>query len=351
MRLEYEILPLRTRHEFNIARAAAPAQRRNVWVRLIADDGVAGWGEAAPNAFYAESADTVAEALGAYADVVRDADAADVTTLEQSLYGSLPSLHPKYPPHPSARSAISAALLDLLSKRADQPAWRYLGLKDQSVASSFTIGIDDLETMRAKTRAAAGYQILKVKVGTPEDEHILRMLREEAPHARIRVDANTGWTAEQTLELLPMLEEYGVELIEQPLAVDDVDGFRRITAASRIPIIADESCRVAADVERLAGVVHGVNIKLAKCGSIWEALRIVEAARRHDMQVMLGCMIESTLGIAGAIQLASLMDYVDLDGAALLENDPFRGPHIEERGNVVFNSEPGLGVRASGDPS
>ena len=351
MRLEYEVLPLRTRHEFNIARAAAPPQRRNVWVRLIADDGVSGWGEAAPNAFYAESADTVAEALVAYADVMGDADPADMTTVEQRLYGALPSLHPKYPPHPSARSAISAALLDMLSKRADQPAWRYLGLMDQSVPSSFTIGIDDLDTMRAKTRAAASYQILKVKVGTPEDEHILRMLREEAPHARIRVDANTGWTGAQTLELLPMLEEYGVELIEQPLAVDDFDGLRRVTAASRIPIIADESCRVAEDVERLAGVVHGVNIKFAKCGSIWEALRIVEAARRHGMQVMLGCMIESTLGIAGAIQLASLMDYVDLDGAALLKDDPFRGPHIDDRGNVVFNSERGLGVRASGDPS
>ena len=344
MKLEHEILPLRTRHEFNIARAAAPPQRRNVWVRLSDDDGVSGWGEAAPNPFYAESAETVATALKAYAEEVRYADLSDVPALEIRLYRAVSSMHAKYPPHPSARSAISAAVLDLLAKRSGVPAWKYLGLENKSVPSSFTIGIDDLDVMREKTRAATGYQILKVKVGTPDDQHILTMLREEAPHARIRVDANTGWTAQQTLDLLPMLEDYGIELIEQPVAVDDYDGFRTIMRASRIPIIADESCRVAADVERLVGCVHGVNIKLAKCGSMWEAIRIAEAAKRHDMKVMLGCMIESTLGIAAAIQLASLMDYVDLDGAALLAADPFNGPHIDESGNVIFNDDAGLGV-------
>ena len=350
MKLESEILALRTRHEFHIARAAAPPQRRNVWVRLIDEDGAVGWGEAAPNAFYAESAETVVDALRKYADELRYAELDDIDALEIGLYNAIASLHPKYPPHPSARSAISAALLDLLSKRAGKPAWEFLGLKNESVPSSFTIGIDDLEVMREKTRAAAGYQILKVKVGTPDDQHILTMLREEAPHARIRVDANTGWTAQQTIELLPMLEEYGIELIEQPVAVDDYDGFRDIMRASRIPIIADESCRVAADVDRLVGCVHGVNIKLAKCGSIWEAIRIAEAARKHDMQVMLGCMIESTLGIAAAIQLTSLMDYVDLDGAALLKVDPFTGPHLDEQGNVVFNDAAGLGVTTSAKP-
>ena len=344
MKLESEILALRTRHEFHIARAAAPPQRRNVWVRLIDEDGAQGWGEAAPNAFYAESAETVVDALKQYADELRYAELDDIDALETRLYNAIASLHPKYPPHPSARSAISAALLDLLSKRAGKPAWEFLGLKNTSVPSSFTIGIDDLEVMREKTRAAAGYQILKVKVGTPDDQHILTMLREEAPRARIRVDANTGWTAQQTIELLPMLEEYGIELIEQPVAVDDYGGFRDIMRVSRIPIIADESCRVAADVPKLAGCVHGVNIKLAKCGSIWEAIRIAEAARKHDMQVMLGCMIESTLGIAAAIQLTSLVDYVDLDGAALLKEDPFAGPHLDEQGNVVFNDAPGLGV-------
>jgi L-alanine-DL-glutamate epimerase-like enolase superfamily enzyme len=345
MRLEFDILPLQTRHDFHIARAAAPAERRNVWVRVIDDDGTEGWGEAAPNAFYAESADTVAKVLPVYARVLAGASADDATGIERHLVHAAPSLHPKYPPHPSARSAISAAILDLLAKKAGLPAWKYLGLENKSVPSSFTIGIDDLDVMREKTRAATSYQILKVKVGTADDERILAMLREEAPHARIRVDANTGWTAEQTIAYLPMLESYDIELIEQPVAADDYEGLRRVTAVSPLPIIADESCRIAADVEKLVGCVHGVNIKMAKCGSVWEALRIAEAARKHGMQLMFGCMIESTLGIAAAIQMCSLMDYVDLDGAALLRDDPFAGPHIDAAGNVVFNDEPGLGIK------
>jgi L-Ala-D/L-Glu epimerase len=345
MKLEFDILPLQTLHEFNIARAAAPPQRRNVWVRIQDEDGAFGWGEAAPNPFYAEDADTVAEVLGIYARVLQDADVTEADEIERRLLHAAPSRHPKYPPHPSARSAISAALLDLLARRAAMPAWKYLGLNKESVPSSFTIGIDDIEIMREKTRAASSYQILKIKVGTPEDEKILAMLREEAPNARIRVDANTGWTVEQTLSYLPVLQEYGVELIEQPLAADDYDGLRQITAVSPIPIIADESCRIASDVDRLVECVHGVNIKLAKCGSIWEAVRIAQAARKHDMKVMLGCMIESTLGIASAIQLCSLMDYVDLDGAALLRDDQFVGPHLDPQGSVVYSDEPGLGVR------
>src|SRR5690606_32264953 len=122
------------------------------------------------------------------------------------------------------------------------------------------------------------------------------------------------------------------------------DGLRRVKEASPIPIIADESCRVEADVERLDGIVDGVNVKLAKCGSMWEALRVAQAARARGMKVMMGCMIESTLGIAAAVQLCSLMDYVDLDGAALLKEDPFTGPGIDENGVVRFNHGPGLGV-------
>jgi L-alanine-DL-glutamate epimerase-like enolase superfamily enzyme len=344
MRLEFEILPLHTRHEFHIARAAAPAQRRNVWVRVFDDAGNYGWGEAAPNPFYAETADTVAKVMPTYALVLEQHQPDDVAVIEPRLLNAAPSLHPKYPPHPAARSAISAALLDLLARRAGQPAWRYLGLQNEAVVSSFTIGIDELDVMREKTRAARHYQVLKIKVGTPDDERILAMLREEAPHARIRVDANTGWTAEQTISYLPMLQDYGIELIEQPVAADDYEGLRAVKEASNIPIIADESCRIAADVEQLIGCVHGVNIKMAKCGSVWEAMRIAEQARANGMLVMLGCMIESTLGIASAIQIASLMDFVDLDGAALLRDDPFEGPHIDESGNVVFNDDPGLGV-------
>lgn len=342
LKLDYEILELQTRHEFNIARAAAPPRRRNVWVR-ISDGELEGWGEASPNAYYAENADTVVAALEGYRPIV-EAGSPELAALDATLLVRLPSRSDKYPPHPAARSAISAAMLDLFAQRKQQTVWQFLGLTNHAPRSSFTIGIDELNVMRAKAREAASYSILKVKVGTGQDEEVLAMLRGVAPHARIRVDANTAWTAKQTIELLPMLREYGVELIEQPVAPDDYDGLAQVTRVSDMPIIADESCRIAADVHKLIGKVHGVNIKLAKCGSLLEAVRIAEVARAHDMQVMLGCMIESTLATAAGIQLASLADYVDLDGAALLANDPFRGPHIDGSGELHFNAEPGLGV-------
>jgi L-alanine-DL-glutamate epimerase-like enolase superfamily enzyme len=203
--------------------------------------------------------------------------------------------------------------------------------------------------MRAKLREAAGYPILKIKVGTPRDEEVLQLIRDEAPGVRLWVDANTAWTARQALARLPLLEEYRVELVEQPLHPSDLEGLRLLHRQTRIPIIADESCMVASDIPRLAGCVDGINIKLAKCGSLREALRMVHTARAHHLQVMLGCMVESTLGIAAAVQVAPLVDYADLDGAALLANDPFNGPGIEPDGRLRFNTTPGLGVSARSD--
>src|SRR5690606_25236954 len=158
----------------------------------------------------------------------------------------------------------------------------------------------------------------------------------------------TAWTAKQALAALPMLQEHRVELIEQPLAPADIDGLRLLRERSPIPIIADESCVTLDDIPRLVGAVDGVNLKLSKCGSLREAIRMVHCARAHGLQVMLGCMVESTLGIAAAVQLSPLVDYLDIDGAALLATDPFEGPGLESDGRLRFNTEPGLGVRRSG---
>ncbi|HEV2733542.1 MAG TPA: dipeptide epimerase, partial [Longimicrobiaceae bacterium] len=247
--------------------------------------------------------------------------------------------------NPAAKAAVSAALHDLVGKRLGVPVWKLWGLDPAAAPlSSFTIGIDELEVMRDKVREAASYPVLKIKVGSPRDEEILRMIRDEAPDKPLRVDANTGWTAKQTIAAMPMLAEYGVEFVEQPLPKHDLAGLREVRERSPLPVIADESCEVASDVAKLVGAVDGVNIKLAKCGSLREAVRIVHAARAHGMRVMLGCMVESTLGIAAAVQLAPLVDYVDLDGAALLAHDPFTGPGMEPDGRLRFNTEPGLGV-------
>ncbi len=345
MKLTWDVLELRTKHPFNIARESKPMERTGVRVRLRDEDGVEGWGEAAPQAFYGETTETVQGVLPLLARALDEAAEGDPFALERIEA----ALRQALAHNGSARVAISAALHDLVGKRLGVPVWKLWGLDPAAApASSFTIGIDTLEVMREKVREAAAYPILKVKVGTPRDFEVLEMIREEAPDKTIRVDANTAWTAKQAIAAIPRLAELGVEFVEQPLPAHDLEGLRLVRESSPLPIVADESVEDAADVAKLAGVVDGVNIKLAKCGSLREAVRIVHAARAHGMSVMLGCMLETTLGIAAAIQLAPLVDYVDLDGAALLASDPFRGPGMEADGSLRFNQEPGLGVSEAG---
>lgn len=342
MRIEHEVLTLRTKHAFHIAREAAPPERRNVWVRLYDGEGNEGWGEAPATPFYGETAETVSAILPRLHGALERAAEGDVFALERIEAALAASVGR----NPAAKVALSAALHDLVGKRLGVPVWKLWGLDPAAAPlSSFTIGIDEPEVMREKVREAAGYPVLKIKVGTPRDEEVLRMIREEAPGKVLRVDANTGWTAKEALAAIPMLKEYGVEFVEQPLPKGDLEGLRLVRERSPLPIVADESCETAADVAKLVGAVDGVNIKLAKCGSLREALRIVHAARAHGMRVMLGCMVESTLAVAAAVQLAPLVDYVDLDGAALLAEDPFTGPGLEPDGRLRFNDEPGLGVR------
>jgi len=345
MKLDFEVIDLRTKHAFNIARQTAPAVRHSVVVRVRDADGAEGWGEAPATPYYGETADTVAAVLPRLADVLEDAADGDPFALERIEAALARSIGR----NPAARVAVSTALHDLVGKRLGVPVWKLWGLDPAAAPrSSFTIGIDEPEVMRQKVREAAGYPILKIKVGTARDEEILRMIRDEAPEKTLRVDANTAWTAKEAIRRIPMLEEFGVEFVEQPLSPGDLEGLRLVRKNSRLPIVADESCEVAEDVARLVGAVDGVNIKLAKCGSLREAIRIVHAARAHGMRVMVGCMIESTLGIAAALQLTPLVDYVDLDGAALLLEDPFSGPGMEADGSLRFNDAPGLGVTRNG---
>lgn len=341
MKLDFSVIDLRTTHAFNIAREAAPPLRRSVWVRVRDHDGVEGWGEAPATPFYGETADTVTAILPRLAEALERAADGDPFALER-IEGALAHAIGR---NPAARVGISSALHDLVGKKLGVPLWKLWGLDPAAAPrSSFTIGIDEPEVMRQKVREAADYEILKIKVGTPRDHEILRMIRDLAPEKTLRVDANTAWTAKEAIRRMPMLEEFGVEFVEQPLHPHDLEGLRLVRRRSRLPIVADESCEVAADVAKLAGAVDGVNIKLAKCGSLREAVRIVHAARAHGMSVMIGCMIESTLGIAAALQLTPLVDYVDLDGAALLADDPFHGPGLRHDGSLRFNTGPGLGV-------
>jgi L-alanine-DL-glutamate epimerase-like enolase superfamily enzyme len=244
----------------------------------------------------------------------------------------------------SARAALSSALHDLVGKRLGVPVYRLWGL-DPCLApkSTFTIGLDTPERITAKVREAEQYPILKVKLGTDRDLEILQAIR-GATDKEIRVDANCGWTVKRAIRMLPVLDEFGVTVLEQPLLPHEHDGLAAISAQADIPVIADESCLTAVDIPPLVGKVDGINIKLAKCGGLREALRMVAVARAHGLMVMVGCMIETSLGITAAAHFSPLVDIVDLDGAALLDADPFVGARIDG-GQVTLPSGPGLGVR------
>ena len=337
MRVEHEVLTLHTRDPFVIARGAY-AEHVNVLVRVTADDGEYGLGEAAPNAYYGESPRSAVAALERAAPLLARASGEDVEAVEDELRAALPDAR-------SVTAALSIALYDLAAKRRSLPLHRMWGLDPgDAPLSSFTIPIGDPAVLEERVSRAAEYPILKIKLGAGDEPRVLEIVRRAAPGKTLRVDANAAWSREHAAEMLAILAEHDVELLEQPLPADDVDGLRELQSRTSIPIIADESCRVAADVERLAGAVHGINVKLAKCGGLTEARRLIGAARAHGMSVMAGCMIESSVGISGIAQIAPLLDYADLDGAALLADDPFIGVSIPA-GRITFPAEPGIGVR------
>lgn len=334
LRLDTEILSLTTRHPFIIARGGQ-SDYQTVMVRITDGDGVEGWGEAAATRFYGETLDTVLAAMPTYAPLLGD-DPFQLDTIERRLESALPR-------NAAARAAISAALHDLIGKRLGVPVWRLWGLDPaKAPRSTFTIGMDTPEMMRQKVAEAADYPILKIKLGSERDLELLRTIR-DATDRELRVDANCGWSAAHAIEMLPVLEEFGVTVLEQPVAPDDFEGLEQVRRSARIPLIADESCVTSSDIPQLVGRVDGINIKLAKCGSLREALRMIAIARAHGMMVMVGCMIESSLGITAAAHVTPLVDIVDLDGAALLRDDPFAGATIDG-GQLTLPSTPGLGV-------
>lgn len=334
IRLHTEILTLVTRHPFIIARGGS-SQYRTVLVTLRDEDGLEGYGEAAPSKFYGETADTIIAALGVYGQAMPESPF-ELEDAERVWFTMMRG-------NAAARAALSAAMHDLAGKRLGIPVYRMWGLDpSRAPRSTFTIGLDTPERVHSKVLEAAEYPILKIKLGTDRDIEILRTIR-GATDRELRVDANCGWTVMHTISMLPVLEEFGVTVLEQPVAPENIDGLGEIRRRATIPVIADESCLTAADIPRLVGNVDGINIKLAKCGSLREALRMISVARAHHMTVMVGCMIESSVAITAAAHFTPLVDIVDLDGAALLADDPFTGATIHG-GQVRLPTGPGLGV-------
>lgn len=337
----FERLELPLEHPFTIARGTTETTE-NVIVRIEGDEHV-GVGGAGPSAHYGETAATVEAVLPALLEVVESVgDPHQLGRIERRMAETVNR-------NPAARCAVSIALHDLVTKRLDLPLYRYWGLDPAAtVETSYTIGIDDAETMREKTAEAReqGYSTLKVKLGTDRDEEIIETVRGQAPEATIRVDANEAWNPREAVRKIDDLADYGIEFVEQPVPAGNPEGLEFVRERSALPIAADESCVTLEDVSRIAGRADIANIKLMKCGGLREARRMIHVTRAHGLEVMCGCMTESDASIAAACNLAPLLDYADLDGSLLLADDPYDGvPMPGGEVDLEALSETGTGAR------
>jgi L-alanine-DL-glutamate epimerase-like enolase superfamily enzyme len=343
MKLEFRQLDLRLVHRWKIARTGGTHCVKTVAVQLTGSDGMVGLGEAAPVERYHESVETVVAFL-------RKVDPRNLSF--DDLADSTNHLESISSADMSAKCAVNIALLDGAARRAGKSVFHFLGLEfqEQRHITSFTIGIDKPEIVRAKVLAAEPFPVLKMKVGVPEDKLNLGALRDVAPKKPVRVDANEGWnTKEHALQMIEWLAEDGnIQFVEQPLpAATPVKDWAWLKHRSPLPIFGDESYHHAGDVERAADCFHGINVKLVKTGGVSAAFEALRAARNLGLKTMLGCMIESSILISAAAHLAGLCDYLDLDGNLLISNDPFAGV-TAEKGILSFAgaTEP-FGLRVS----
>ena len=329
-------LDLATRAPFGIARWSH-SEFADFVVTMTDGVGLTGFGEGAPNARYDETRDGDAAALEALAGALEAVEGVAAVEAFCAAQRGFPAL----------RGALSAAAWDLAGKQSGEPVWQLLGLERATVRTSLTIPIGDPKTMLAQARAAAGFRILKVKLGFDGDLDVARRLARELPERRFRYDANEGWDRERAAQALEVLAGFNAELVEQPLPAADRDGQAWLLDRSPVQLFGDEALLDLEHLDEVVDLYDGFVVKLAKAGGIAAAAALMTACRERASRVLLGCMIESSLGIAAGLHLASLADYVDLDGFLLLATDPFSG--LEPRGDLLTAPDaPGLGVAPVG---
>jgi len=338
---EFERAAFPLEHDFGISRGTQTSAE-NVLVRVEDDQGRVGVGVAAPSSRYGETIATVEAVLPDILAVVESVD--DPHALQRIEREARAAVGD----NGAALCAVDVALHDLAATRLGVPLYRYLGLDPgRTVTTSYTIGLDDTERMREKTAEAvdAGYPVLKVKLGTDRDEDIVAAIREEAPDATVRVDANEAWTPREAVRNTAWLADQGVEFVEQPVPAENPDGMAFVREHGALPVAADESCVRLADVPRVAEVADIATIKLTKAGGLRETVRMIHAARAEGLGVMLGCMVASDALLSAGAHLAPLLDYADLDGALLLADDRYEGVQMP-RGRIDLSAvdRPGTGV-------
>jgi L-alanine-DL-glutamate epimerase-like enolase superfamily enzyme len=335
MKITLHPVVLELKEPFTISRGTY-YQRKSLIVELSAA-GKSGFGEAVEHAYYAVDRDEMIARAEAIRPLIEDYAFDNPGNFWAYLNPSLQGFS-------FLQCAIDNAAHDLYGKLSRLPSHKVWGIPAGHLPkTSYTLSIDDPEKMVGKVKALQ-FDIYKIKMaGTPQDIEIVEQLRRHTD-ARFTVDANCAWTAEQTIDYAPRLKELGVLFIEQPLHADDWHRMRDIYSKSALPLIADEACRREEDVEKCAGHFHGINIKLMKCGGLTPALRMIARAREMGLQVMCGCMIETTVGVSAIAQLLPQLDYVDMDGPLLISNDPAKGVHILPDGTVQLPEGDGLGI-------
>ena len=341
MDLTYRTVTVRLEQPFTISRSTSVEEE--VLQVEIEHDGTSGYGEAQPQEVYGETTASAAAFFDEAADLLGD-DPFALETIDRRLK--------ERPGEHAAKAAVDAALHDLCGKLLGAPVWRLLGLERDGPPTSWTVWLGDPDDMARRAEAVGKrFRRLKLKLGGADglDVERVRAVR-SVTELPLQVDVNEYWSVDEALENIQELARLRVDYVEQPLRAGDPGG-AQLKEQAPLPIYVDEDVHVLEDVAKVAERAHGVNIKLAKSGGIREAVRMTHAARALGLGVMLGCMIETSLGIAAACQIASLCDHVDLDGNLLLADDPWQGVEFRD-GFQLASDGPGLGVHeAAARPS
>ena len=335
MKLSFTTYRIFLKHPFGISRSI------NNWYDIVLvflqDGEIIGRGEAAPSLRYNESTERILSVLkkGVSLPEVNSKNIDDVLNFVYPQLSGIKSL----------QAAFSMALWDWWSQKKNKPLYSLLGYKNENLPkTSFTIAIGSIGEIEKKVEEAEPYNILKVKLGTPNnDKKIIKEIR-KFTDKKIRVDANEGWDFDTSVEMCNWLSYQNIEFVEQPFPAKDLEKSKKLTEISPLDIYADENSRFSRDIIKIKDSFNGINIKLMKCGSIEESIKMINEARKYKLKIMLGCMVETSVGITAAAHLASMVDKVDLDGNLLINNDPYDGVKVIN-GKLFLNNFSGLGLK------
>ena len=335
--LKWSIQRITTKFEFKIARSAESYY--DVVILELSDGEFNGFGEAAPSKRYEQGPETILELLATHKNQILEISVDDAENRQDQLEQMFPHSY-------SLQAALDTAFWDLYGQRQGKPLWKIFGATQNLVTSSYTIGISDLSVIPAKIKEAMDYPILKIKLGTDYDHDIMRAIRAETDKV-LRVDVNEGWkTLDDAKRGAEWLAEENVEFLEQPMPSNQLDDIAQLREFSPLPLVADENSVRPQDIPGLVGAYDGINIKLMKCGGLTNAKEMVDLAHKHEFDIMLGCMVETSIGISAMSQLGSYARWLDLDGNVLLAEDPYRGVG-NQAGKIRLLDKPGLGIEKS----